>query len=172
MAFGGESVVSQRGKYFWRINDLKKNISCIEFSEDEEYYTFIKKCYQNGFRQIIVTSEIMVQLIQYFVIDQGLVVYNIELMEGDEELEDEVQNLLDLVDKSAVHINKLIHKINFLSEKSSIDIQRIYFKGRDNDNKAISFYLQSNGIISVDTTHYSIITDEVSNLIARCLFQS
>ena len=51
--------------------------------------------------------------------------------------------------------------IRFLSEKSSIDIKRVYFKGRNIKKDAVNFYLQANGIIGVDRGNY----EEISNII-------
>ena len=78
--------------------------------------------------------------------------------------------MLSIISRDRAFLGKLIEKLNFLSEKSSIDIQRIYFKGRGNDGGAINFYLQSNGIIGIDKKNFSSISNEISNLIERCLF--
>ena len=65
---------------------------------------------------------------------------------------------------------RLVERLNFLSEKSSIDIQRVYFKGRDSKNIAINFYLQCNGIIGIDKEHYSLISSKISDQVAGYLW--
>ncbi len=163
-------MVYEKAKLFWKANDISKDIFCIPFDDNVEYYAFLKQYHDDGYRQIIITSEIMVSLIEHFVLDKGLSVYNIEFMEDDPDLKDEIESLLTMVSDNRAFFGKLIEKLNFLSEKSSIDIQRIYFKGRSNEGTAINFYLQSNGIIGINQKSYSFISDEISNLIARCLF--
>ena len=163
-------MVYEKAKFFWKVNDASKDIFCISFNDDMEYYTFIKQYYDDGYRQIIITSEIMIGLIEHFVLEKGLFVYNIEFIEDDQDLKDEIENLLSIISRDRAFLGKLIEKLNFLSEKSSIDIQRIYFKGRGNDGGATNFNLQSNGIIGIDKKNFSSISNEISNLIERCLF--
>lgn len=163
-------MLHKKAKLFWKVNDNPKTIFCIPYDDEQEYYTFLKKCHSDGYRQIILTSEIMVNLIEHFVLEKGLSIYQLEFMEEDEDLKFEVRNLLTAVSENIAYFSKLIDKLNFLSEKSSIDIQRVYFKGRNNKEEAVNFFLQSNGIIGVDNKNYSIISQEVSTLTARCLF--
>ena len=105
------------------------------------------------------------------VLESGLSVYDIEFMEDDQDLVNEIAGLLAIVSSNRIYLGRLTQKLNFLSEKSSIDIQRIYFKGRNSEGTAINFYLQSNGIIGANRNSYSSISDEISSLVARCLFR-
>ncbi len=164
-------MVYEKAKLFWKANNISKDIFCIPFDDNVEYYTFLKQYHDNGYHQIIITSEIMVSLIEYFVLESGLSVYDIEFMEDDQDLVNEIAGLLAIVSSNRIYLGRLTQKLNFLSEKSSIDIQRIYFKGRNSEGTAINFYLQSNGIIGANRNSYSSISDEISNLVARCLFR-
>lgn len=157
-------------KLFWRINDISRNVFCIPFDDSEEYYSFLKKCHKNGYRQIIITSEIMVQLLKYFTLEENLSVYQLELAEDDEFLQEEVSDLINKVLENGTYFIRLVERLNFLSEKSSIDIQRVYFKGRDSKNIAINFYLQCNGIIGIDKEHYSLISSKISDQVAGYLW--
>lgn len=163
-------MVCKKAKLFWKVNSTSKNVFCVSFDDNAEYYTFLKQCHNDGYRQIIITSEIMVSLIEHFVLEKNILVYDIVFMEDDDALKDEISNLLTTVSTNIVFLNKLIEKLNFLSEKSSIDIQRIYFKGRNSDGIAVNFYLQSNGIVGIDKRNYDSVSNEISNLIERCLF--
>ena len=154
-------MVYEKAKLFWKANNISKDIFCIPFDDNVEYYTFLKQYHDNGYHQIIITSEIMVSLI----------VYDIEFMEDDQDLVNEIAGLLAIVSSNRIYLGRLTQKLNFLSEKSSIDIQRIYFKGRNSEGTAINFYLQSNGIIGANRNSYSSISDEISSLVARCLFR-
>lgn len=162
-------MVYKKAKMFWKMNIVPKHIFCIPFDDNMEYYTFLKKCHDDGYRQIIITSEIMVQLIKDFVLKKELSVYEIEFVEEDNDLKNEISELLMEVQHDKKFFSELIEKLNFLSEKSSIDIQRIYFKGRSSDKIAISLYIQSNGIIGIDSGNYDVVSREISNLIERCL---
>ena len=100
---------------------------------------------------------------------ENRVKYDIVFMEDDQDLTDEISQLLPMLSNNKAFLGKLVEKLNFLSEKSSIDIQRIYFKGRTTEKIAVNFYLQSNGIIGIDINNYSSISTEISGLIERCL---
>lgn len=163
-------MVYEKAKLFWKANNISKDIFCIPYDDNVEYYAFLKQYHSDGYRQIIITSEIMVGLIEHFVLEKGISIYNIEFLEDDKNLIDEIDNLLTIVSGNKAFLGKLISKLNFLAEKSSIDIQRIYFKGRSSDGIAINFYLQSNGLIGIDKNNYLSISNEISILIARCLF--
>ncbi len=164
-------MVYEKAKLFWKANNNSKEIFCIPYNDNVEYYTFLKKQHDSGFRQIIITSEIMVKLIEYFVLESKLNIYDIVFFEVDKDLIDEIDNLLIKIENDRKLFWELIDKLNFLSEKSSIDIQRIYFKGRSTDGSAINFYLQSNGIIGINKNNYFTISNEISRLIVRCLFK-
>ncbi len=159
-----------KGKLFWKVDSITQKITCLTMDESIEYYNFLKKCHSDGFRQIIVTSEIMIKLIEYFVLESNYTLYSIDFMEEDKELEEEIQSLLEMCSNNVAYLSKVIEKLHFLSEKSSIDIQRIYFKGRDAENNAIKYFIQSNGIVGINEKHFLPISKEISNLIERCLF--
>lgn len=162
-------MIYKKAKLFWKANNSSKEIFCIPMSDNVEYYSFLKKYHGIGYRQIIFTSEIMIQLSEYFVLEKKFSVYDIEFIEDDVDLIEEINNLIVTISNNMAFWSKLIEKLNFLSEKSSIDIQRIYFKGRTVSGMAVKFYLQSNGIIGIDDKNFASISEEISNLIARSL---
>lgn len=163
-------MVYEKAKLFWKANNSSKEIFCVPFNDDIEYYSFLKQYHDLGYRQIIITSEIMIEFTEHFVLEKGFSVWNIEFIEDDPDLAEEIANLITVISGDIAFFGKLIEKLNFLSEKSSIDIQRIYFKGRTPGGIAIKFYLQSNGIIGVDNKNFFSISEEISKLIERCLF--
>lgn len=160
----------QKAKLFWHAQNGHKKVFCIHFDEKEEYYTFLKKYHDCGYRQTILTSEIILHLMEYFVIKKNLLVYKIVFMEEDLELFEEINNLLRIIASNRVYFGKLTEKIKFLSEKSSIEIKRIYFKGRNKKNEAVDFYLQANGIIGINEQCYEAISNEIGRQIMEDLF--
>ena len=117
-------------KLFWKVGDVNKHVVCQKYSDDEEYYSFLKKQYDIGYRQIIISSEVMIQLIKEFVMNFGLRVYRIEFMEADSSLTNEIEVLLDHMKEYPILFVTLLEKLNFLAETTSIDIGRIYTSGR------------------------------------------
>lgn len=154
-------MIYQKAKLFWKVQNQQKKVFCIPFDDKSDYYTFLKEYHTNGYKQIILTSEFISYLMEYFAIEKKILVYKIEFMEEDTDLSEEINRLLYLVSVEKIYFSKLMEHIRFLSEKSSIDIKRAYFKGRNIKKDAVNFYLQANGIIGVDRGNY----EEISNII-------
>lgn len=154
-----------KGKLFFD----KEEIRCIPYDESAvDYYAFLKEARAKGYRQVIVTSELMLDFITFIYSEKRQKVYKIELMEEDDELETEIKELLRKVDDNPYSISLLIEKLRFLAEKSSIDIKRVYIKGKYQDGGE-NYFIQSNGIIGIDETHYAFVTKEISAFVKRCL---
>ena len=162
----------KKAKFFWKKSEVAKEISCLDYCEEDiEYYTFVKKCHDQGYRQIIITSELMVDLLEYFFFKENLLVYQIDLAEEDEELEEEIDVLINNSEKDGKYFYLLAKTLNFLSEKSSIDIQLVYMKGRNSEGVIVDLFLQSNGIVGINVESFSKISDNIKNIIERYLLK-
>ena len=98
-------------------------------------------------------------------------VYQIDLAEEDEELEEEIDVLINNSEKDGKYFYLLAKTLNFLSEKSSIDIQRVYMKGRNSEGVIVDLFLQSNGIVGINVESFSKISDNIKNIIERYLLK-
>lgn len=153
-------------KLFWKLGDTNKSISKCSFNDDDEYYSFLKKKYDEGFRQIIISSEAMIKLIKYFVIKQDLKISEIQFNEEDPSLSEEVDALLEEIKYRPILFTILLEKLTFLSEDCSIDINRIYMTKKCNT----SFFIQSNGIIGFSGNEDEGILNEICSLLKEYLF--
>ena len=100
-------MIYEKAKFFWKINSLSKKIFCVPFSDSMEYYTFLKQQHNDGYRQIIITSEIMIRLLEHFVLKERLSVYNIQFAEDDEDLASEISALLPLTASDIAFLGEL-----------------------------------------------------------------
>ena len=160
----------KKSKLFWKLGDSDKHVISKSFDDNEEYYSFLKKQFDAGYRQIIVSSEAMIELIKDSVIEQGIKVYRIEFAEDDTSLSEDITNLLDAIEARPILFGTLIEKLQFLAESSSIDISRIHISGRLKNGGVLDFYVQSNGIVAVNEDADSGLLNRVNALIERCLF--
>ncbi len=159
----------RKAKFFWKKNHSSKVISCIEYDDETEYYTFIKKCHSQKYRQIIITSELMIDIIKYFAIEKQWLVFEIDLAEDDHELKQDLEVLINNTNQDRIYFHQLIDELCFLSEQSSIDIKRVYIKGRDVEGVAINFFIQSNGIIGINTESFDNISNDIKKIIEEYL---
>lgn len=159
-----------KAKCFWKMGDIPKRVVSIPYNSDEEYYSFLRMQFEVGYRQIIISSEIMIEFIKDAVLNNNFSVYDILLSEDDEEMQNEVTQLLNLIEVKPVCFGTLLEKLSFVAENSSIDIQRISAKGRMPDGQPVDFFVQSNGLFAANETAFATIQKKVSTLIDRCLF--
>lgn len=158
----------QKGKLFWKFEKDQKHIEAVMYDNSKEYYTFLKQCHESGFRQVIITSSIMLSMIEELVVERKFSITKIEFMEEDNELEETVNQLLENVERDRAYYEKLIKYLEFLSEKSSIDLKRIYFKGFSH-NLTVDLFAQVNGIIGISKNKYDDEIIAVTELVERCL---
>lgn len=162
-------MVFEKAKLFWKKENTKECICSVPYNDKVEYYTFLRDCKAKGYRQVIVTSEIMLQVIRKVCLENGYSVYKIEFAEEDLELEQEVQNLIQMVAKNSAYFGDLIEKLKFLSEQSSIDLRRVYIKGSYGGSRTPVFFLQSNGILGTNGESYESLSKEISAVVEGCL---
>ena len=119
----------EKAKLFWKPGNQARKIVAVPYDDRMEYYPFVKERHDAGFRQIIVTSETMIQLIQKMVIARFRI-SEIELAENEDEFGEQVGILLNRIETNPARLSELVSLLDFLAEKSSIEIQRVAFMGR------------------------------------------
>ena len=123
----GADMTVEKAKLFWKKDDPEKKIESIPYSETEDYYKFLKRNHNAGYQQIIISSEMMIQLLKMLVID-GYTIVNIEFAEQDTEFEENIRRLLSRMKDNPAIFVQLYEQVECLAERSSIEIQLIYFK--------------------------------------------
>ena len=169
---GVTSVVQKiKAKLFWRLGDTSKKVISISYDETKnDYYSFLKKQFEAGYRQIIISSEVMIEIINHAVLSEGLKISEVLLSEDDDDAQTEIAYYLDLISKNPAHFGSLVSKLAFLSDNSSIDIQRIAISGRTADKRPVECYIQSNGIFAINSEMYEYLEKKLRPLIERCIF--
>ena len=161
----------KKAKLFWKKGAVPKKICLIMLDENLDYLNFVKKQHEIGWRQVIITSEVMINLIEKLKED-NLDLYDIEFMEDYEsEIKNEIKDYIDLMKKEKSYFSIILKELYFLSERSSIEIKRIYFKGRNENNSVVRCFVQSNGIISVNDSSYNYISEKIRRIVEELLFK-
>lgn len=139
---------NQYAKLFLEV--VSENITYVPYSPGgEEYYRIVKQERSKGCRQIIVTSDMMISILEKYFYERHFEVVSIEFMEQDDYVNEDIDKILENLKEDRAYLGVLIKKINFLAEESAIDIRRIEMKGRNKLNKAIQIGLQVNGVYSI-----------------------
>lgn len=155
-------------KIFREIKNANNAFTLVPYSSDSDhdYYEFLKRKRSEGFNQVIISSEIMKEIIEHFYFNMNLSISSIELMEDDNEIQIEIKRLLDLMEKDRAYYSKLSDCLDFLQEKSSIDIKRVTFR---NKFEHYQFFIQVNGILGIDEGAYSQVNKEICHLLERSI---
>ena len=90
-------------------------ICYFSYDARENYYAFIQGMLQQGYHQCIVTSDIMIKIIEHYILSESVEVTSIEFMIEDDELEDDITNILKLMKKNSGYWEILKKKLSFLS---------------------------------------------------------
>ena len=146
----------EKAKFFF--DDKKGNVHCIPYNDKIDYYSFIKRYREEGYNQLIITSQIMISLIQFLVLEKNLIVYEVEFMEENIELDEKIKIFLSKLKFDLSLLPYFLDELRFLEDKSSIEIKKISFKGRDEAGNAINLYIQVNGIIAINSEMYDCLS--------------
>lgn len=159
----------EKAKLFWKLGEEHKEIIAIPYDDKMDYYSFVKKCHDNGFRQVIVTSEAMIHLIEQ-IIRAGFRIPEIEMAEEEEEFGNDVRDLLDRLEKDRTLLRCLMTLLGFLAERSSIEIQRVGFRGRTKSGVAVEGFVQSNGLMGANKEVSKKIFEAIGAAIKEYVF--
>ncbi len=153
-----------KNKIFWIARNTSKDVICIPWDEKEEYYSFIKRKITDGYHQLSVTSEIMLDIISTFMRLGTWNVDNIEMMEDDRELNNILDGLIDSVKSNANKILDLYEYLSSITKDSSIEVKRIYLSSRGENGELSAIFIQVNGIVGT----YNC-SDKVNTMICQVM---
>lgn len=160
----------EKGKLFWKSVESSPKVYCLRWDEQStEYYSFLKERKNAGYRQVIISSEIFISFLKYAVVEEKYSLLKIEFMEEDNDFSETVETLIAQFDKNPACFAILMDELRGVSEKSSIEIKKMSFKSRIN-NLAAQFFIQSNGVIGINSESFDSISQKISTFLERCLF--
>lgn len=134
------------GKLFRRNSDTKMQLSLRSYDpEKERYFQVIKEARSEGFKQVIINSEIMTDIL-YTTLSFDGIILKVNLSDNtDEDVKENVKRIISRLRKDKLIFFKLKEELEWAADSGSIDINsiEIYFL-----NKRYQIY--SNGIINGD----------------------
>ena len=158
-------MVNLFGKFFYSSSNGK--IVFFPYELQTGYYELIKKASDDGFRQCIITSDIMIRVIEHLLFDNNGELNSIQFMIDDEELQAEVGALIKRMKNNSALWSKLRDKIEFLDNSESIEIKSIELRCKTVDSFLIK--LLANGVICVSENQYSMATQQIAGILEGCI---
>ena len=150
---------SKTGKLFQ--NTQTRKVSAYEYFERNEYYAFIERIQKQGNNQCILTSDIMLKIMEHFLYEHNAKITAINFMIEDESLQEDIAVLLNKMDRQPIFWDKLKQKLCFLCEDNCIEIQSVDIKC-PNDGFLLSLLV--NGLFTVTDSSYIKVSEELSGL--------
>lgn len=156
-------------KYFKIFQEKNRNIVGIEYSSDDQrknYFNFIKEQHNRGLIQVIITSELMLKILEKYFIERKFKINKIKFAEEDSVLIKEIEIILENVSKDREYFFLLLKKLECIANNSSIDIEEIELLSTERKNgKYIKIAIRVNGIIILDEVNYDCELKEISKVI-------
>lgn len=162
-------MVYKHGKVFKKISLNESKLDIIDYTpSSDEYYSFVRKQKDAGFKQIIITSEMMIEVLNEYFLKRNFRISSIDFMIEDLSLEAEVARILEMIRDDRGYYNVLMDKLTFLLEETSIDIKKIELKWREK-NHAMTLYIQVNGIFGISEGDFEKESKNLIKVIEGCI---
>lgn len=151
--------------------NAENTLTFVKYNSSVNYFDFIaEQCNKNKLRQVIVTSNIMINLISSLVVKYKFQLVQVEFMNDDKDLDDEIQILVDKSANDSSYYLFLLRKLQLLSDEQCIDILRLSFKKRT-EGKSTQIKVQANGIFSINKTSFEKYAQTLLDIISDNKFQ-
>lgn len=115
---------------------------------DGDYYAFVGKEMKSGLSQIVISSDIMVEILKFFFIEKKAKIVEIDFLEDDKSYKEQFSKLVNEANNDRAYFFKLLEELSFLSIQKTIDIKSIRFKFRRNE-LPIDIMISVNGLITI-----------------------
>ncbi|WP_282799283.1 hypothetical protein ABVR74_02880 [Lactococcus lactis subsp. lactis] len=141
----------------------KEKLVAIEIPEEKKYYSFIQEYIQKGYRQIIIPSDILVELLKYiFLKKENSKIIDIEFLEEDEKFQEEIDNLIHKTNnEDRGYFVSLLDHINYVAQDKTVEIKKVRFKYRV-DGKLIDISISINGLLNYKNN--TNVSNEIKNI--------
>lgn len=123
--------------------------------KNKDYYSFIKDKIQEGFRQVIITSDIMIEYLVFAFSKRKASLVEVELLEDDPDYQNEINNDISAVNGNRDLFVNLVEELKYLSDEKTAEIKLIKIKYREN-SKPVVLSISINGLITHSSNEESI----------------
>ena len=100
------------GKFFKQLSTSE--ISCFQY-DIQNYYKLIREKQKEGFAQCIITSNIMIEIMQYFIFKGNTDIIFIEFINETYEIKSQINSILELMNEDLIYWYRLKEMILFFS---------------------------------------------------------
>ena len=160
----------RRFKMFWKTGMPEKRIECISYNKQEDYQDFVKEKHTEGYRQIILTTTIMLKLFKKL----GRLGYEVETVSIAEDNDFFSRDIeLSLSNDSAFtqHFVQMLECVLPTAGMSDLLIRRVKLLKKCDGGETVTVTLDVNGCIDVDSFTFDDMMPLIVATVQKYLFQ-
>lgn len=141
-----------------------ESIKLIDYDGNgKKYFDLIQKQHKEGNRQIVITSDIMMNTIEFFYNETNFELVEIKLAyDEDSEFSKSIGDLIGYINLHRHDFHILLETLELFRTKDSIEISEIELKNRYSIIK-----IKSNGILTLTSNFNEDILNTISNVIGK-----
>lgn len=143
---------------------LKDSQLCLKNNIGNDYYSFIQELSGEGYKQIIIPSNVLLDLMKNIFKDKKATIKDIDLLEDDDDYNDKIDKIILETQDDRDNFVELFEELRYLSSDQNIEIRKIRFSYK-NDNKLIDLSLSINGLIEVLYGESKGVEEEIGAMI-------
>lgn len=94
------------------------------YDPTQNYYAYIQSVVQKGYIQCILTTDLMLQVAERFLLDQNGNIHAVKMLSENDELEKEISQLLEKLNSNKAYWSALKERLNVLSN-NAVDMESL-----------------------------------------------
>lgn len=156
----------RRAKIFSKEN----KVFLLDYDINDDYYAYIKKHSDEGYEQVILTTDFMLAILKHYFINRKFNLKEILPIDDEPFLVEKFQRYLEMLEDDREKIIYFLSELDFLLyEKNALDIFKIELSGKSLSEKRTRFSAQINGIICINVPSYEEEKEELIKVISNHL---
>ncbi|MGB4589490.1 MAG: hypothetical protein WBI17_09710 [Clostridiaceae bacterium] len=113
------------GKIFY---NKEYDIDLFEIEKYGNYYNKVREKIDIGYKPIIVSSDLMINILKKYFTEKKADIVKIELLEEDIEYQEHINKMIRTLKSNRDYFIDLIEEISFLSDNDNVEIRCLRFK--------------------------------------------
>lgn len=122
-------------------------VDFFEIDQSNNYYKSVREKVDNGYKPIIVSSDLMIDILKKYFKEKKANVVNIELLQEDHNYQEQINKLISSLKTNRDYFIDLVEELSFLSETNNNEIRRLRFKYRKGE-ELIDISISLNGLLN------------------------
>ena len=160
----------RRFKMFWKTGMPEKRIECISYNKQEDYQDFVKEKHTEGYRQIILTTTIMLKLFKKLG-GLGYEVETVSIAEDNNFFSRDIELSLSNDSAFTQHFVQMLECVLPTAGMPDLLIRRVKLLKKCDGGEKVTVTLDVNGCIDVDSFTFDDMMPLIVATVQKYFFQ-